>query len=740
MNNNNSTTPRVVRTGPKTTNKRSRKKPSSPTVKKMKRAFAVIGKVLLTTILVLTITGCIVGTALTIYVTKFIDSGSVIDLSTLKLSFTGTIFAKDKDGKDVEVQNISNGENRVWVDYEKVPQDLKDAIVYAEDARFWTHSGVDFKRTFGAFFGLLIGEKGFGGGSTIAQQLIKNYNGDINNRTIEVKIKEIITAMNLDKNNPKETILEAYMNYIALHYNTYGVQAGAKLYFNKDVSELNLEECAALAVISKSPATCNPIQNPARNKERRQYALKQMLKYGAITQEEFDKAYNADLKLAGDKNNDHVKDDNVKTTGPVQKVQSYFIDSVIDEVVNDLMVEKGYNKSNATQKLYSQGFKIYTSMEIETQKILENYFENPANFKFKGEEAKSLQAYMSIMNYDGNIVATVGGRGKKEGNRILNRAVSSKRPAGSTMKPLGVYAPAFEQNLINWSTVMEDSAVQKVKDPETGEERDWPSNYEKRYEGPVTIIDALRVSKNTIPVRIVNALTPQNSFDFVYNKLNLKSLIPTGKINNVNPASLALGDGGITVNELVAAYQIFGNGGYYIQPKMYTKVKDGEGKVILDTTTRERKQVISGDTAYIMNKGLWNVVDNGTGKYAKLSNWETVGKTGTSNDRKDLLFMGLTPYYVAGIRYGFDDNKLEINQDRSGGYGHHLKTWKNVMEQVHKGRNKADFELDGSNVVELEFCKETGLLAQSGCPKKETGYYKKNSLPDVCSLHGSTAP
>lgn len=740
MNNKNSATPRVVRTGPKTTKRNRRRKPVSPALRATKRTFAIIGKILLTTFLVLTITGCIVGTVLTIYITKFIDSESAIDLTTLKLNFTGTIYAKDKNGNDVEVQSISNGENRVWVNYDEVPQYLKDAIVYTEDERFWIHSGVDFKRTFKAFAGLLI-KKDWGGGSTIAQQLVKNINGDIMNRTIEVKIKEIITAMNLDKNNSKEQILEAYMNYISLHFNTYGVQAGAKLYFNKDVSELNLVECTALAVISKSPASYNPIDHPDKNKTRRQYALRKMLEFGAITQEEFDQAYNADLVLASDKNNDQKKDDNTEgqTNNQAKKIQSYFVDSVIDEVIADLMKEKNWSKEFATQKLYSEGYKIYSTMEIETQKILEDFFKNPNNFKFKGQEAESLQAYMTIMNYDGNIVATVGGRGEKPGNRVLNRAVSSKRPAGSTIKPLAVYTPAFEHDLITWSTIMEDGPVQKEKDPETGKERDWPSNYNKKYEGPITIIDALRVSKNTIPVRIVNALKPQTCFDYIYNELNLKSLIPTGRINNVNAASLALGDGGVTVNELVAAYQIFGNGGYYIEPKMYTRVVDNDDKVILDTTSRQRKQVMSPDTAYIMNKGLWNVVNSetGSGKLAKLSSWETIGKTGTSNDRKDLLFMGLTPYYVAGIRYGFDDNKLVIDEGRSGGYGHHLKTWKNVMETVHKGLNPAKFELDGSDVVELEFCKETGLIANSACPKTEIGYYKKSNIPDFCTLHGS---
>ncbi len=612
-----------------------------------------------------------------------------------------------------------------------IPKNLQDAVVFTEDQRFYEHTGVDFKRTFAAFANMIIktvvgGDKEYGG-STISQQLIKNINGDITNRTIDVKIKEIIGSMNLERNYSKEQILESYLNYISLDNNIRGVQAGAKYYFNKDVSELTLNECAILAVISKSPSTYNPYKHPEKNDLRRKYALDKLLEFKKISQADHDAAYKEEYKLA---NPNAISSD--KTVKPTKKYQSYFTDSVINEVIADLQKEYNYNEDHAKQLLYTSGWSVYTTMEIDTQNTLENFFANPANFNTKYVTNKT-QAYMTIMDYDGNIVAVVGGKGPKEGDRILNRAMVSKRPAGSTIKPLAVYTPAFEHDLITWSMIMEDSAVQNKENKPDGE-LNWPNNYNKKYEGNISIIDALRVSKNTIPVRIVNALTPQVSFDFVHDKLGLKSLVGTGSHNNVNAASLALGDGGSTLTELTAAYQIFGNGGYYTAPKLYTKVVNASGEVILDTTKRAKTRVISPETAFIMNKGLWNVVDSGSGKNAKMDKWEVVGKTGTSNDRKDLLFMGLTPYYVGGIRYGFDDNDKTIDEKKDVGLDQ-IRVWKKVMELIHKGRNPAKFELDKTGVVEYEYCTESGMQANSGCPTKKIGYYKESNPLPVCSIH-----
>lgn len=730
----NTNTPRVVRTGKKS--KRKPKKPLPPVLRITKAIFVSILKIVITTGLVLTITACIVGTALTIYVMEFIDAESTIDLNSLELNNNSVIYAKDANGEDVEVQRLRRGENRTWVDFKDIPQDLKDAVVYTEDERFNTHKGVDFKRTLAAFLNefkiISLGSRQ--GGSTITQQLIKNINGDMSKsqRTIDVKIQEIFQAMNMERHYSKDQILEQYLNCIALHFNINGVQAGALEYFGKDVSELDLLECVTLSVISKDPSNYNPVQNPENNKERRKYALGKMLEFKAITQAEYDAAVDSDPVL---KKKDQSATKPAEGEAVVKKGQSYYEDAVIEEVIADLQKEYDYSYEYAENLTYTGGYKIYTPMEIETQKILETYFEDKSNFYLKNDKQKDLvpdNAYMVIMNYDGDIVALVGGKGAKPSDRGLNRATMSVRSFGSTVKPLSVYAPAFERDLINWSTIMEDSPVTKVKDPKTGVERAWPNNYNKKFQGNMLMIEAIKVSKNTIPVRIVDMLTPQVSFDFLYNDLNLKSLVASGSNHNANAASMGLGEGGVILTDLTAAYQMFGNGGYYREDKTYTKVVDNDGKVILDATTRKKTRVISPQTAYVMNRALREVVRAapGSGRAANMKDYEVIGKTGTSSDRLDLLFLGLTPYYIGGIRYGNDDNSVIENDGKS-----QIVVWKEVMDLVHKGKNPAKFELDTGGVVEFEYCTTSGLLAHAGCPTKAVGYYKTTGIPASCSVH-----
>lgn len=731
----NTTTPRVVRTGPKTTG-RNRKKPQSKTKKTVKSIIFGICKVFMTVILVLTITGCIVGTAMTIYVMEFIDSDATIDLTALKMSFTSSVYGLDEDGNDVEVQSLRRGENRIWVDIDEIPKYVQDAFIYSEDERFRTHNGIDFKRTFLAFvnevYRMLGGDADKFGASTITQQLIKNINEDFYDRGINKKMEEIVLAMNLDRRYSKETILELYLNYVGLHFNVSGVQAGAKYYFNKDVSELTYTEAAALASTTKSPKYLNPKDYPEENKDRRnKFALKKMLEFGTITQVEYDAAIKEDLVLVG---NSTVPKEEGDTAPAKKKAQSWYVDAAINEVVDDLCKKYNYTKDYAEQLLYTSGYQIYTPMDIKVQGILEKYFEDENTFAVKGVKAEDIpDASMVICDYDGNIKAIAGGKGAKESDRMWNDATMTVRPSGSTIKPLAIYTPAFEKNLIRWSTIVDDSPVRKVKDEKTGVERDYPKNYDsdtKGYQGLMTIIDALKVSKNTIPVRLSDTLTPQVSYDFMTKELGITSLTPE---NNTNAATLALGDGGFKLDELTAAFQIFGNGGYFTESKMYTKVTDSEGKIILDATTRSKKQVMSSQTAYIMNKGLWSVVnDGGSGKAAKLDNMETIGKTGTSNDRKDLLFMGCTPYYVAGIRYGHDDNKREITSKL---YSAQIPVWKKIMNEVHLGKNPATFDLNADGVVELLFCTESGELAHAGCPKQAKGYYKIIDTPASCTLH-----
>jgi len=737
-------TPRVVRTGPKTSDRR-RKRPVSKAERAVRGIFATLGKIILSVILVLTITGCIVGTVLTIYVMQFVESGNTINLNDLALAYTSVMYGVDEEGNNVEIQRIyEGGENRIWVDFRNIPDTVWQAYVSVEDERFFEHEGVDFKRTLGAVYNefkriFLRSDDSRFGGSTITQQLIKQINGDTYNRTIDVKIKEILLAMNLERHYTKEQILEVYLNYINLGNGVNGVQAAANYYFDKDVSELTVNEAAALAAIPKNPTYLNPLYNkPAsaggtdyvkQRNERRQYCLDKMLSFNYITQAEYDKFYNTPVTVRQE------------DTGEIRKVQgnvySYFVDAAYDQVLEDLQEKLHYSKDYAEQMIKTGGLRIYTTENIQMQSILEEMFEDEETFKIGPVDMENgiPDASMVIMDYDGNTLALVGGRGKKESSRTFNRATQGVQMFGSTIKPLSVYSPAMERDLINWSTMMDDAPQFKLDeykapiDTPEAEERTWPNNYNKKYDGPMTIIQALRESKNTIAARLCYILGTDYCHDYLVSNFGFENL------GGSTLDQMALGSAGTTVLEETAAFAVFGNGGYYSQPRLYTKVLDADGRTILDNTTSTKKQVLTTQTAYIMNRALREVIigPKGSGTAANISNYEVVGKTGTTNDRENLMFMGCTPYYVAGIRYGNDDN-TPIPNSVTNTYSQ-IRVWKDVMERIltESGKEPAVFNLPSDGVVQRSYCLETGLLASPSCTKTATGYYKLGREPSQCS-------
>lgn len=713
--------PRVVRTVQK---KQIGKKVTKTAVNAVSISLKGIFKTLLAILLVLLITGCIVFSAVTIYVMKVVDGNTLIDITTLDLSYSSFLYAKNEDGKYRQIEQLSSSEKREWIDIDKVPQHVLDAIVYTEDKRFYDHYGVDWKRTIGSFANLFLNiydERS--GGSTITQQLIKNINGDFYQRTIEVKINEIIAAMNMERNFTKRQVLSAYINYINFGDGVYGIQSACKYYFNKDVSKISVVEAAALAASIQSPQNLNVRSNPEGNAERRAYTLKMMLENGAITQEEFDTASTAKVKV--------YKKQTTEAGDLVDKeYQSYFEDAVIDEVIADLMEKYDYSQDYARQRLYNGGYKVYTTMDPNVQSILEKNYSSIKNF-YGYTPSDPHQSAMVIQDLHGNIKGLVGGVGKKEGNRIFNRATQATRSPGSTIKPLSIYGPAFEQDIIHWSYIMDDNPVINLTNADA--KPNWPNNYNFQYQGPMTIIDAIRVSKNTIPVRLSKQMTPQLSVDFLQDKLGITSLVTTGYSTDINLAPMAIASlsKGFKLHELTAAYQIYGNGGYYNEPTTYTKVVDAAGRTVLENKSSET-QVIDTSTAYVMNKALWQVVntDGASGIAAKLpSGMPTVGKTGTSDDRSDLSFVGITPYYVSAIWYGYDKQKPLAND------ANQIAMWSKIMSQVHEGLPIIDFDIPDEDVKQEKYCVSSGNLASSRCPYTKIGYYKKSYVPGVCSSH-----
>lgn len=689
---------------------------------KAKKTFKTIGRSVLTIFLIFVLTACIVAASLTIYILNFVDTEAELEIDKESLNYTSIVYGLDKNGEFTESERVWAGENRIWVDYDKIPQNMKDAVVAVEDKRFLDHNGVDWGRTFFAFANMFIKfyQTEFGA-STITQQLVKNLTGE-NQHRVDRKIKEIFIAINLEKHNSKDEILEAYLNVMPLDQNLNGVQAASKAYFNKDVSELTLAECACLAAITQQPTKYGPYRSQNENKTRRDMILKMMFEQGYIDEDELNTALNEEIVFAKE-----------EFKSEVNSYQSYYVDQVLIDVVNDLVEQKGYSKTYAREVVYYQGVKIYTPMDIAMQDELEKQFETQAAFPTVNG-AVSPQSAMAIVGLDGRVQALVGGLGEKKGDLLFNRATSALRQPGSTMKPISIYGLAIEKGLINWSTIMSDQKI-------TLDQNVVISNYYSGYLGNMPVEYALQRSVNTIPVQLSQTLTPRESFNFLTNKLGITSLVSSKKVGtnvlsdiNISPMSLGGLTDGVSPLELASAYQIFANGGYYNKPITYLRVEDSEGNILLENKS-DPERVISEETAIIMNKMLQRVCTGtyGTGKAAKL-NMPTGGKTGTTNDKKDIWFVGVTPYNVSALWYGYDTPKsltgIPVSTPR---------LWKNIMSNVMATKPYKEF-IDSEKVVECTYCLDTGMMASAGCTKTEIGYYAKNNLPEVCTTHSANKP
>jgi penicillin-binding protein 1A len=695
------------------------KKKSSVAKRTGKTIALSIGKTILTLFLILLIICCIVGTALTVFVMKYVDSEG-IDLNNISLYSTSVIYGKNANGEDEIMQQLHLNGRREIVSIDEIPQYVQDAFVYTEDERFMDHEGVDWKRTISSFLKMLFKQDTSQGGSTITQQLIKNINRDFNNRTIDVKIKEILGALQLERHNAKKSILEAYLNYINLGNGNYGVQAAAKYYFNKDVSELTYAEAASLAATTKSPEKINIIDNPERNKERRDYSLGKMLEFGSITQEEYEAAIAEDVQPVNRTGENAVVDEGENS------IYNWYVDATINQVKQDLMEQYDLSSADAMEKINGGGLQIYTSADINTQNYLESYFKDDSNFYSRTIDDPP-QGAMIIMDYNGYVQAVVGGRGEKTESLSFSRATNDVRSAGSCMKPITTYALGINSDLIHWSYMMVDGPKKTINGV------DWPKNYEETWTNrPWTMVDALRVSKNTIPVEIMQRLGNQTCYDFLQNELHISTL---GDSNDLaENLTLGMMDYGVKLDELCAAYIMFGNNGNYNSPKYYTKVVDLTGKVLLENTP-ENSYAIDSDSAYIMNKMLQQVVESGTGTAAQLNGIEVAGKTGTSDDNKEFSFVGLTPYNISAIRFCYDQTTENADKNVKNKVYKPQQVWHDIMSDLLAGKS-GDFQLDSTGVVEKYYCKDTGQLATSSCPNKAKGYYKEDNLPAMCSLHG----
>lgn len=691
----------------------------------IKKIFKTLGSFLATFAMVGVITGCIVGSILTVYVLQSLSAEDPIDLDAVELGYATKIYVTDQDtGQPKEIQQLYTSEsNRIPVAYEDISPNVRNAIIAVEDKRFMEHPGVDWRRSIAALLAYLNIGSTRGGGSTIHQQLIKNITGDDAYR-VDRKVQEVFRAIHLAQDYSKERVLEAYLNVVPFGAGTNGIESAAQTYFGKSASDLSLAESASIVGITQYPGLYNPFVNPAKNKERQIYVLSEMLKQGMITQEEHDQAVEAPLNFQKKQHAERLS-----------VTQSYFVDHVIEEVIDGLMDKFDYERAEAARDLYGSGYHIYATVDERIQTILEDYYVDVDNFPkvLVGGKEYPQSAAVILDPHSGEIKGLVGGRGEKRSARTFNRATMGKRSPGSTFKPIGPYALAFEYDRLYWSTVIEDSPI----NPDEPEHEWYPRNYYEEYLGSVDVAYAIARSVNTVAVKVGQLVTPQSIYDFLYNDLEIHSLVET----DIDIAPMALGSTtyGVTPLELAGAFQMFANGGYYITPHAFTHVLDSDGKIVLEANATPRR-VLSEDTAVLMNKLLQGVVTGagGTAHTAQIPGMPTAGKTGTSDKNLDQWFVGFTPYYVCEVWLGYDrpntydqygntiPNSILYNQFPTP------YLFRDLMTPIHEGLEPKAF-MESDNLTQEAYCTITGNLLGPDCPSSKVGWYKLTRMPPICT-------
>ena len=690
----------------------------------------------------------IIGLIFAIYVEKNIEKSIDEELfvrlgsgASSKLYYYDFTDRENREGDAVQLEEELYGGYRCeYVNIDRVPDHLINAFISIEDKRFYQHSGVDWMRSISAGVNYFLKFNDSYGGSTITQQLIKNVT-EKDEYSFQRKIQEIFWALDLEEKMEKDEILEMYLNVINFSEGCYGVGAASKYYFSKDVSELTLPEGACIAAITNSPTFYNPIRNPENNKKRRDVILREMYAQGYISEDELNSALATPIEL------------DVYNGGETNPITSWYVDMVVEDVINDLMKEMECTRQAATLMVYTGGLNIYTAMDINVQARMEEYYKNENNFYIDNGE-NSLQSSMIVIDpKTGDILGVVGGIGEKSANRVQNFATQTLRPAGSVIKPLSVYAPALDKGIINWASVYDDVPVRFEESVVGGvaEYKAWPKNSNNVYGGLTNINSALTHSINTVSVRVLDSLGLDASFSFLRDKLHLASIIESKElasgeiITDKDYAALALGqfNYGVSVRDITAAYSTLANGGVYNYSRSYLKVTDMNGKTVLDNDYKG-EIVLGKSTATLMTMMLENVIKEGTGNAVTLDDIvECAGKTGTTQNNCDRWFIGYTPYYICGVWYGYEYPKSLYHIPANSS----VKIWNDVMTSLHEDLEGEGalmgFEQD-SNIVEAEYCKDSGLLMTDACHKdprgdrSERGYFVKGKEPSrYCATHVS---
>ena len=698
-----------------------------------------------TVLLVAVVCAFVVAGLLSTYLETDILPNADLILEDYDMDEPSYVYNVNEDGEIEILQKIHAVTAWKNADYEDIPQDLIHATVAIEDKRFYEHQGVDWITTIKAFANMFLGDETVGG-SSITQQLIKNITQK-DSVTIQRKVQEFFSATLVEKNYDKDTIMELYLNSIYLGQGCRGVRSAAETYFGKELQTLTTAECAALISITNNPSLFDPysentfmyqgelMNGKERNRHRQVNVLWSMKEQGWITEEEYQTALAQEIILKNgvseeDKwiecSNEACTYENVASTytksenlwlcpkcntgtelvsDASQGVYSYFVDAVIEQVTRQMAIDAGVTEWNDEIFKYyytllgRRGYHIYTTMDKKVQDQVDKIYQDLDNIP-KTRSAQQIQSAITVVDVrTGDIVAMAGGVGTEKAPFGFNRAVHSKLQSGSSIKPLAIYAPGFEQGTISPATVIKDM-------PLNYSDGAWPRNDNRTYSYTRTIFSGIVSSVNAIAANTLNKIGEDYGYEFLRDSFGLTTLTEEDR----NFASLALGaqDYGVSVSEMASAFATFANSGVYREGRLYTKVYDRDGNIVYDNE-QDSRAILGEKAVTYTNYCLTNAVSSGTGGGAYFYGTQVAGKTGTTSSSRDRWFCGYTNYYAAAVWVGYDQPEVI-----SLSYNPAARLWKQVMEPIHKGLQYASL-YSTSKMVSVSVCLDSGLLATDAC-------------------------
>ena len=663
------------------------------------------------------------------------------------------------DDKGNLTNDIYLSENRDIVKYEELPENLKNAFIAIEDKTFWTHKGFNFRRIFGAIWNSVSGGGEISGTSTITQQLARNVflPEEKSVRSIKRKIIEMYYAHEIEEELSKEEILTAYLNTIYLGYGCYGVDTASKKYFSKDVEDLTLKECAALAALPQAPGvyallmteddeaeTTTKIEKGLYandiSRSRRYLVLDLMAEQGYITPEKAEKAKKPLEKF-------------INPGGASMSASSSFKDYLLDTVKHDLMEKYDLSSEQAEKMIYTKGLNIYSTLDSQAQKVVTREFKKKSNFPSAVSDKGKVEAAMVIVKVGTGEIKAMAGTRKTNGEKLFNRAVSPRQP-GSSIKPLAVYAPALQksyeyqkegkffpfkdtgydtQGTRYWGNyITASSGVTDEKMTVNG--KAWPQNFGRTFTGYKTFRQAIQLSINTCAVKILSQVGTDYSMDMV-KKFGISTAVDDTNeaYNDVNLAALGLGamTEGVTPLDMALAYAVFPNGGVHNSGICYTKVTDSDGKVLLEGESKETR-VLNKGVAFIMTDVLQTVVSDGIAGNAAISGERVGGKTGTTDETWDIWFDGFTPKYAAALWIGTDNN-VELNSTSASA----AQLWSTIMSQVKRAKGGEYKSMPDNVLVKNGEYYTTGTQPPDPPPEKKDKSKDKDKKDDGKKDSGS---